>query len=435
MGFLSNAFQKLQAEAEKALVAKLNINDNGGNAREKSSSSTTTSSTKNLTMSEILHYESDATRWEKTVVATNFIMEEVAKSDPDGVDVVCVGGSGGGDDNGVEWHRNLHDAEGLEETIASKDPSGPCMLGNALENVLNEALEEKDLSKIPCSVLVLTAGGPDDPEVLEEALKSAAQKVSDRGGVKACPLSVTFVQIGSDETASEYLKYLDEKMVGVCDETGKTIDIVDTLDMIELKQSIDNMNSYTDQAEREKNNGTNGAILGAMAGAAIGIGGMYLYGQQKAKKRVKSGSWGGQWKCFYGEEFITTLTVGDDGEGNLTIDGLEETMSGSYLRDEDGAVVDDEDLFFEFREPDGELVKGSFDAEHFFLNWTDGTRWEALNPPTGWAGYTGAAVAGAAAVGSAGFAIDKKFFKKVSSEDDCDYVVVVDRSEAMGMAD
>jgi hypothetical protein len=433
MGFLDNAFKKLKVEAKKALKE---INNNNDKSDDVPSSRHDNVS---LTMSEVMHYGSHATRWEKTVVATNSIVGEVTKFDPDGVEIFCVGGEspdGSLDNDEIEWHKGIKNTQGLEDTITTRNPGGPCPLGKTMEQVLEKALEN-DLKETPCSVLVLTAGRPDDSDLLEETLQSAAQKVADSGGVAECPLSVTFIQIGNDEDASDYLKYLDKKIVGICDETGEKIDIVDTMGFHELKDTMDSMREHSFEAEKAQQSGKHGAILGAVTGAAIGAGGVYLYGQQKAKKRIKSSSWGGRWKCCYEDEEITTLTVKDDGAGNFTIDGLEDTMQGIYLHDDgEGAAADSDDFFIRFTEPSGELVEGTLDAENFVLHWSDGTRWEALDEQhASWTGYLGAAMAGAAALGVTGYAIDKKFFRKVGRAEPCDYVLVLDRSAKMAITD
>ena len=446
MGFLDNAFQKLEIEAEKALEEhKKKDSSNNSSATVTSGvpsqvdyeRTESTTSTITLTMSEVMHYGSNATRWEKTVVATDSVVGQVANFDPDGVEIVCVGG----DESlktydEIEWHEGIQDTKGLEDTITKREPGGSCPLGKAVEEVLTKALE-KDLTERPCSVLVLTAGKPDDSAILEEALRKASQLVADNGGVEKCPLSVTFIQIGNDQEASDYLTYLDKKMVGITEGTGEKVDIVDTMGFEELKETVESMRGQITKAKKKKKqHGKNGAILGAVTGVAMGVGGMYLKGKSKTKKRVKSGSWEGKWNCFYEDEKVATLTVEDDKKGNLTIEGLESTMQGNYIHDEtaNGAMIDSEEFFIRFAKPDGEVVEGAFDSENFVLNWNDGTRWEAVNK-IGWAKYLGAATAGAALVGATGYFINKKFFKKVGEEEACDYVLVLDRSAKMAITD
>merc|ERR1719464_322056 len=401
-----------------------------------------------------MHYSSNATRWEKAVVGANSIVAEVTKFDPDGVDIVMVGGGVAAtttttlfedeeeteesatadeeDEACVEWHRNVQTAEGLEELVTEKEPKGSCPLGKAMNEVLTEALS-KDLKKCPCSILVMTAGKPTDPDLLEQSLQNATQQVADSGGIKISPLSVTFIQIGKDPDATEYLEYLDKKMTARSisdseDSKKKPVDIVDTMTFADIKDTMDAMREAEKDARKKSNsNGKTGAIVGGLAGAAIGVGGMYLASKNKSKKRIASGSWDGKWKCYYDDEEIATLNVTDDRKGNITIDGLVETMTGTY-----GPSNDEEEgeFFIQFTDPTGEVVTGEFDEKLFVLTWSDGTRWEACNK-TSALKYVGAAAAGAAVLGGTGYVIDKKFFNKMKAKDQCDYILVVDRSVHM----
>merc|ERR1712032_1556790 len=113
--------------------------------------------------------------------------------------------------------------------------------------------------------------------------------------------------------------------------------------------------------------GTTGALVGAFAGAAMGVGGMYLYNKQQAKKRTEG--WGGKWKVSYDGEEISTLDVIDDQNGGLTIEGFPsgEALPGSYTVDDDAGYT------IQFTGPGG-----------------------------------------AAAAGATGYLLDKKFFNKAS---------------------
>ena len=466
MGFLNDAFKKLQdvslEEIKKSTSGKKGKNNTTTNNDDddddeepaapdnvlvfsgRSSISDLSSLTTGLTMAEVFHYGCNANRWEKAVVATDSLVNAVNGFDPDGVDIVCVGGIKKGlegafafdmDDEAIETFNNIVDTTAIEEKITARDPGGPCPLGTALEAVLHKALHEDsaEKQKRQCSVLVLTAGKPDDPELLEEALRKASQTVADRGGVEACPLSVSFVQIGKDEEAEAYLRYLDKKMVGYSGDTDEKVDIVDTMGFQELKKTVDFIGE-----EREKQQGKQalgavaGTALGAIAGAAIGLGSLYLASHQNGKKRAGSGTWAGKWKCFYGNDEIATLTVKDDSRGNLTIKGLRDTLHGTY----GGGDAGSEGFFIRFRSPSGDPVEGTLvdDAETPALTWSDGTRWEAVNQPH-WAGALGVAAAGAAAAGFAGYAIQKRFFAKVETKEACDYVLVLDRSRKMQLTD
>ena len=302
MGFVDRAFQKLQAKTVKTKRTIQKNDNNPGDSTTTTSGSAATDVAANtisssvsswlrssLTLDDAMHYQSDATRWEKAVVAMDSIVAQVTKFDPDGVDVVCVGGmelsrkkessmasskrtskksnNGGGR---IEWCRNSWNTQGLEDKVTPMYPGGSCPLGQAMNQVLTEVLQ-KNLAVTPCSVLVLTAGKPDDPELLEEALRVAAQKVADNFGASSSsslPLSVTFLQIGNDQSASSYLRYLDFKMFGIRRETGKKVDIVDTMSYYEIRETMDRMKEHSKRIEKRwQRRDRNRAILEAIAGA------------------------------------------------------------------------------------------------------------------------------------------------------------------------
>jgi len=431
MGILNKAYKKILAEAEKARfdITKKNGSKNEGFARVGSVTSipSARSSSVSMTMSEVLHYSTITTRWEKAVVATNAIVGEVMSFDPDGVDIVVVGGDDNKNDN-ITRHPNITTSVYVENTITQQNPGGPCLLGAAMEEVLHKALNQ-DLEAKPCSILVLTAGKPDDSERLQNCLKNASQTVASKGGIEKCPLSITFIQIGTDEDTSKYLKFLDKKMVGISESTNEKVDIIDTMDYRELQQAMQNIKEYNASMEKEANKkGITGAIVGGVAGAAIGIGGMYL--SKNNKKADENESWGGSWKCLQEDDEIATLEVRDDGKGNLSIDGLldDETISGRYSGGP-GAVT------ITVAEPEGKVEGTPDDASNnCVLKFDDGTRWVKDVPKSNnrWSGCLGAAAAvGAAALSATGYAIDKKFFRKVGDNVNSDYVLVLDRSAAM----
>ena len=392
-------FKKMFNEAKKHAEATLNKGDSNNNAEPPK-----------------FDPENPPTRWEKAVVGMNGIVAQVAKIDPDGVDVVCFSGTG---DDAAEWHRNIKDMKGLEELVTAKEPSGECHMGSALQSVLDEAFE-RGFDERPCTILVLTAGRPDDHEALDKAISDAATKVK-----KASDLSITFVQVGDDEWAEGYLKHLDTELTTTNAE-GETIDIVDTIKDEDIKKAV---GEYKE--EGLLGNGKGGALFGAFAGAALGVGGVYLHNKMNAKKRQEG--WNGNWKATFEGDEIAVLKVKDDMAGNLTIEGWPEdgTSTGAYAENEEGGfsiqhtVPDDPD----------DAVVGTIEDEHN-IGWSDGTRWEEVAPDGAhWSHYAGAAAAGAAASGAAGYLMQKKFFNKASNNVPSDYIIILDRSKVMSIPD
>jgi len=400
MGFMKNMFKTLEKELEGTGFQEQLAGAMGGKMGGSSKPSK--------------HSGGPATRWEKAVVSLDKIVSQVVKVDPDGVDIVCFGG-----ESDAQWYRNIKQTQGIEEMVNDKRPRGRCYMGAAMEECIEDAFD-KDMTKRPVAILVLTAGKPDDADDLDHTLMKTVRRLAN--SCSTCPLSITFVQIGDDEDATEYLSHLDNHIQAECAKTGETFDLVDTIKDEEIKAAMK-------EIKGTQSSGTAGALVGAFAGAALGVGGMYLYNKQQAKKRTKG--WNGKWKCTYGGEEICVLDIKDDHEGNLTIEGFPsgETTSGWY-HDGDGEYV------ISFIDPAGDWeIEGTVEDEHA-IAWSDGTRWDEIPPDGGsWTGYAAAGAGGAALAGATGFLLDKKFFNKVSKKDHCDYIILMDRSSKMAVVD
>ena len=301
-------------------------------------------------------------------------------------------------------------------------------MGSAMDDCINDAFD-KDMTKRPVAILVLTAGKPDDADVLDATLMNAVEKIA--GTYETCPLSITFFQVGDDEDATEYLTHLDNAMQAECAATGETFDLVDTIKDEDVQKAMS-------EIKGTEESGTAGALIGAFAGAALGVGGMYIYNKQQVKKRTAG--WNGNWKVSYDGEEICTLDIQDDQAGNLVINGFPsgEETTGTYTvtNDEEDGYDSEEEFAISFIDPAGGWeVEGTVEDEHA-ITWTDGTRWDEIPPDNGhWAGYVAAAAGGAAVSGATGFLLDKKFFNKASKKDQCDYIIIMDRSAKMAVID
>lgn len=399
MGFMKNMFATLESEINSAL------------SESQKSSTTSTKAKKRIS-------GTPPTRYERAVVGLDKILAQVTKVDPDGVDIVCFGGN-----ESPDWYRNVKNTKGLESIVNEKPPRGACNMGAAMDECMQEAFQNKDITTRPVAVLVLTAGKPDDSEELNEALTRAVGTCAEN--FETCPLSVTFVQIGDDSDAEAYMKYLDHNIQAECAANGEMFDLVDTIKDEDIQAAMT-------EIKGTEESGKNGALIGAIAGAALGVGGMYLVNKQQAKKRTAG--WGGKWKVSYDGEEITTLEVKDDQAGNLVIEGFPsgEPTTGKYTTEEEN----DEEFAISFIDPSGDWeIEGTVEDEHAIV-WSDGTRWDEIPPDNGhWATYAAAGIGGAAAAGATGYLLDKKFFNKASKEDQCDYIILLDRSAKMAVVD
>mmetsp|Transcript_1296 Transcript_1296/g.3156 ORF Transcript_1296/g.3156 Transcript_1296/m.3156 type:complete len:899 (-) Transcript_1296:1006-3702(-) len=367
------------------------------------------------------------TRWEKAVVALSGIVKQVSKVDPDGLDIICFGGTDDGefdeetDKAKISVFRNVKAPRDVEKMVTSKIPSGPCIMGKAMDYVLKKQFET-GFDKRPCGILVLTAGQPDDSERLEKTLKAASERIAREWKKKEPPLTITFMHIGDDEKAEEYMKFLSDKMVSRTRnlKTRQPVDIVDAISDKEIQDTMKEIGT--------KPSGKAGAVIGAFAGAAMGVGGMYVYNKNQAKKRTKG--WNGKWKAKFEGHTVATLEIKDDLKGRLEITGFPGGKThGRYYSTKKGYSIS-------FRDADmGWKIDGEIENEHT-IYWGDGTRWDEIPPEGGsWGGYAAAGAAGAAGGGAIGYLLDKKFFNKASKEDQCDYVIMVDRSAMMRKRD
>jgi len=288
-------------------------------------------------------------------------------------------------------------------------------MGATMDVVLKEAFA-RGFDSTPTSVLVLTAGCPDDSDLLTNTLEEAAKKVD-----KDSDLTVTFVQVGDDEEAEKYLAHLDTELTTIS-AGGEEIDIVDTVKDEDIQKAV---------TELKENKGTTGGLIGAFTGAALGAGGMYFFNKQNANKRTEG--WNGTWKVTKGEEEAAIIEVKDDLEGNLELTWPgNETSTGSYAESEDGETFNIQHMTLI---PTGEVIVGTIEDEHN-ITWDNGAHWEEI-PPEGihWGAVAGAAAVGAATGGATGYLLDKKFFEKASNKVLSDYVVVLDRSVKMTIHD
>jgi len=244
------------------------------------------------------------------------------------------------------------------------------------------------------------------------------------------PLSVTFVQLGNDSNVESFFARMDGQMQATCAANGETFDLVDTIKDEEIQAAMA-------EVKGTESSGKNGALIGAFAGAALGVGGMYLYNKQQAKQRTKG--WGGKWQVTYEGEEISILNVTDDEQGNLNIEGFPsgEPTTGVYsvLTEEEQA---DEEIEYTitFKDPSGDYeIEGTVEDEHA-ITWSDGTRWDEMEQDgPHWTKYAAAGLGGAAAAGATGYLLDKKFFNKASKEDQCQYLILLDRSAGMRKID
>ena len=144
-------------------------------------------------------------RWQYMQESLTSFVRDVEKLDADGIDLVVFSGTGVDSFTGVT-------ADKVKEIFATRAPRSSTPLAQALQAGLQLAgkSSKKDF------ILVFTDGVPDDQAAAAKVLIDAANKQETDDA-----LTVLFVQIGNDPSATAYLTKLDDGL------TGAKFDIVD----------------------------------------------------------------------------------------------------------------------------------------------------------------------------------------------------------------
>lgn len=156
-------------------------------------------------MGEPVKAGSSITRWEAVQESALTIIRDVEKLDQDGIGLVLFGGPNIRAFDGVT-------SDKVRDVFASSSPRGSTPLAEALTAALALAgkSDKKDL------IVVFTDGVPDDRQAAARVITQAAnaQETDDA-------LTILFVQVGDDRSATAYLKSLDDDL------RGAKFDIVD----------------------------------------------------------------------------------------------------------------------------------------------------------------------------------------------------------------
>ncbi|KAF8343736.1 hypothetical protein F5887DRAFT_971871 [Amanita rubescens] len=161
-------------------------------------------------------------RWQEAKNAIATLTEMASPYDTDGIDVHFL--------NHEAVGRNIKDPEAINALFQALIPKGLTLIGNKLEELLQEYLSIIEplhtkpalLKKIkPINFLIITDGYPtDDPEAV---IVQVAKRLDDKY-LPITQVGIQFVQIGNDMSATEYLRQLDDGLSN----KHKIRDIVDT---------------------------------------------------------------------------------------------------------------------------------------------------------------------------------------------------------------
>lgn len=153
-------------------------------------------------------------RWDYMQETALAFVRDMEKFDSDGIDVITFGGAN------VETHTGVTSAK-VKDVFASRSPRGSTPLAEALTACLKAAgkSDKKDF------IIVFTDGVPDDKDAAAKVIRDASNKQDADDA-----LTILFVQVGRDASATSYLKALDDDLKGC------KFDIVDAKTMDEAEK-------------------------------------------------------------------------------------------------------------------------------------------------------------------------------------------------------
>ncbi len=162
-----------------------------------------------------------ASRWQMMQESATAVANKCEELDPDGITVYLFSGK-------FKRYDNVTAAK-VAKIFQENDPSGRTDLASVLADALNNYFQRKARGQTPANgeiILVVTDGEPDDRKAVMQVIITATQKM-DRDE----ELAISFIQVGTDATATAFLKILDDDLK----KAGAKFDIVDTLTMEDME--------------------------------------------------------------------------------------------------------------------------------------------------------------------------------------------------------
>jgi uncharacterized protein with von Willebrand factor type A (vWA) domain len=141
--------------------------------------------------------------------------------DPDGITVYLFSGR-------FKRYDNVTAAT-VAQIFKENEPSGSTDLAKVLQDALNSYFQRKAAGQTKANgetILVVTDGEPDDRKAVMRVIIEAS-RLLDRDE----ELAISFIQVGTDATATQFLKVLDDELQGA----GAKFDIVDTVTMEDME--------------------------------------------------------------------------------------------------------------------------------------------------------------------------------------------------------
>ncbi len=161
------------------------------------------------------------TRWQTAQESTLAVARKCEQFDPDGITLYLFSGRFKRLDNVT--------SSKVAQIFQENDPSGTTDLAGVLKDATDNYFQRKAAGQTKANgetILVVTDGEPDDRKAVMRVIIEASRHL-DRDE----ELAISFIQVGTDQTAAKFLKALDDDL----QTAGAKFDIVDTVTLDDME--------------------------------------------------------------------------------------------------------------------------------------------------------------------------------------------------------
>ncbi len=160
-------------------------------------------------------------RWTAAHESTLALASKCEQFDPDGITIYVFSGK-------FKRYENVTSSK-VAQIFQENDPSGTTDLAGVLKHATDDYFQRKGSGQTKPNgetILVVTDGEPDDRKAVMRVIIEASRRM-DRDE----ELAISFIQVGTDQQATRFLKVLDDDLQGA----GAKFDICDTITMEDME--------------------------------------------------------------------------------------------------------------------------------------------------------------------------------------------------------
>jgi uncharacterized protein with von Willebrand factor type A (vWA) domain len=161
------------------------------------------------------------TRWVTAQESTLALASKCEQFDPDGITIYVFSGR-------FKRYENVTSAK-VGQIFRENDPSGTTDLAAVLKHATDDYFQRKGSGQTKPNgetILVVTDGEPDDRKAVMRVIIEASRRMD-----KDEELAISFIQVGTDQQATRFLKVLDDELQSA----GAKFDICDTITMDDME--------------------------------------------------------------------------------------------------------------------------------------------------------------------------------------------------------